>query len=158
MTEIHAFLREYSDIGAIFGFLWLATLIGASAIYRRSKGKPIRPEPPPNSIFVEKWTSGRSLRSFLTRLGGANNCLLVAVTHDSLIIRPHFPFTLGFLPEFYGLDWSIPRSKIKRVSTKRGIIKDSVLIEVSLPRGESGAVELRLRDPESFKAALEARA
>jgi hypothetical protein len=154
VADIFTFLDRHADALFVAAFLWIFVWVGASVFYRRAKGKPIHTEPPANALFVEKWTSGRSLRSLKTKLGGARNCLLVAVTKELLFIRPHFPFTLGFLPETYGLDWEIPRSKIKRVSTVRGLLKDSVLVEFSLPQAETGRVELKLRDPEKFMQVL----
>jgi hypothetical protein len=154
VAGILTYFERHGDVLFTLAFLWFFGWIAASAFHRRAKGKPIHTVPPDNALFVEKWTSGRSLRSLVTKLGGARNCLLVAVTSDVLLIRPHFPFTLGFLPETYGLDWEIPRKDIKRVSKSRGLMRETVLVEFGLPQAQTGRVELMLRDADKFIQAL----
>ena len=133
---------------------WVLIVIAASAIYRTRNGKPIFTRAPDHPVFLESWTSGRCLRSILTRLGGARNCLLVAVTHDALVIRPHFPFTLLFLPEVYGLDWTIPRTAIRRVDVQDELIGRRLVVEFAKSDGKAENVELILRKPEEFREAL----
>jgi hypothetical protein len=53
--------------------------------------------------FVERWASARPGSGLVARLSTARNCMQVQVTATELRIHPHFPFTLGFMPELYDL-------------------------------------------------------
>jgi len=133
---------------------WIFAIILASAIYRRAMGKSIRPTVPSNNRFAETSASGRSLRNLITRLGGARNCLIVAVTPTSLQVHPQFPFTLMFLPEIYGLDWDIPLSKVRAVRTEKGLFGDRELVEFVTDDGRTEQFELRLRKAPEFRTAM----
>jgi hypothetical protein len=132
---------------------WLLAVIGASILYRRKAGKAIIPRLPADAVFTERGCSGRSLANIITRLGGAHNCLLVAVTADRLIVTPFFPFNLMFLPEIYGLDYSIPGAAIREVDVRRGLLGRRVIISYQVP--DIREVELRMRKLDRFVAALE---
>jgi hypothetical protein len=125
-----------------------------SVLYRKLSGKGLFAVVPDQSAFVERRTSGRSLRNLLTKIGGARGCLLVAVTKDILLVRPHFPFTLFFLPEVYGLDLAVPRRAISRVERRSGVFGRSVVIEFENASGRSEKIALSLRDADGFVAAL----
>jgi len=101
-----------------------------------------------NVLFDERWTSGRSLKSLLTRLGGANNCLRVTVTDSELWIAPHFPFSA--FGSSLDLDHRVERSAIASIK-RRG---KPITVEWMTPNGEPKAVELRLRRPLEFVAVL----
>jgi hypothetical protein len=154
VSHLAAFLEANFALLFTICLAWVVLVVIASAIYRTSRGKPVLTQPPHEPVFLERWTSGRSLRSVLTRLGGARNCLLVAVTREALVIRPHFPFTLLFLPEIYGLEWTIPRSSIQRVAQVEGLIGRRLLVEFKSGGGDIERVELILRDSEQFRQAL----
>lgn len=86
---------------------WIGLWVGASIIYRKSRGKPLFPRKPQDAAFFESNASGHSNRNRLTKLGGARNCLSVAVTKDAVVIQPRFPFNLMFLPEIYDFEYTI---------------------------------------------------
>jgi hypothetical protein len=86
--------------------------IAASVLYRRARGKPIMSWDVPDAVFIEGTASGHSNRTWLTKLGGAHRCLVVAVTGTRLIIRPRFPCNLMFLPEVYGLEHDIEPDRV----------------------------------------------
>jgi len=134
--------------------LWLAFFTGASILWRRRAGKPIFPRNPKNARFAERGCSGRSNRNLLTRIGGASRCLLVAVTDDRLIVSPFFPFNLMFLPEFYGLEHSIPARAIREVEDRQGLFRRTILVSFDDPQPRQ--IELRVRDPDALLAALNA--
>src|SRR4051812_44858313 len=75
----------------------------ASLLYRKIHGKPLVYERLEGTKFRETNASGYSHRSWLTRLGGANRCLVVQVTDRELDIHPRPPLNWFFLPEIYGL-------------------------------------------------------
>jgi len=95
-----------------FGFAWISFWIGASVLYRLSRGKPVFPRRPRPAEFGESWASGRSMRSAWTRFSGARNCLQVALTREALIVQPCFPFNLIFMPELLDLEHRIARRDI----------------------------------------------
>ncbi len=132
--------------------LWIAAWTGISIFYRRQNGKPVIPKRPPDALFSEGYASGRAMTNLFTRLGGANNCLLVAVTADEFMVAPRFPFNLMFLPEIFGLELRIPRSAIRSVERKSTLLGQWFTISffTDVPR----QVALRVRDPDAFAKAL----
>lgn len=132
-------------------FLWVGTIVLLSILRRRHIGKPVFPKPPGAALFVERRTSGRNLKTMRGRFGGAKNCLLVVVTETELSVEAMFPFNLMFLPEVYGLDFRIKRSTIQHIDTKPGVFGETIVVQAA-----DEHFELRLRNPTSFKLALEA--
>ncbi len=128
----------------VLPLLWIGGLLIASALYRRGNGKPIIPRTPPDAAFHESWCSGRSLRNWLTRIGGARNCLLVYVQKDELVVTPHFPFTLLFLPEIYGLDVRVPLTSVASVDPSETLFGQ--VVRIAFIEGGPAAIELKLRD------------
>jgi len=139
------------------GLGWIMLWIGASIFYRKSRGKPIYPRKPSDAVFYEASGSGHSNRNFLTKLGGASNCLSVAVTKDSLIVRPIFPFNLMFLPEIYGLEYNVLRRNIRTIVEKKVFLGRAVTLEFSTSDGEHHSIELRLRGMDKFLGAMRER-
>ena len=115
MKEFINFIEAHRSLSFVGPLVWILLWVVASIIYRSSRGKAILPSKPKNSLFCEGWASGHSNTNIFTKLGGARNCLLVAVTPDALIIQPRFPFNLMFLPEIYGLEYRIPGLNIRAV-------------------------------------------
>lgn len=134
------------EFGLAFG--WLFIVVSASAFYRRFVGKLIVPKPAPTSTFIDRWSSGRSLRNALTRIGGARNCLLIYVADGDLVVAPQFPFTLGFLPEVYGLDLRISLSRISRIDQRGRRIRLEFVAD------EPAAIELEPRRLGAFLQAI----
>lgn len=106
----------------------------------RRAGRTVLARAPEGALFVERWTSGASGQSLLSRLGGASNCLLVVLTKERLLIRPHCPFNLFLSPRF-DLDHDLPLAGIRTVKAAGG------RVEVELP---DRILTLRLRDPARF--------
>lgn len=154
MSTPFQFMQDHFWATYAAALAWVAFVVVASVVYRRIKSKPFRIVEPDNPLFMEKWTSGRSLRNVIGRLGGARNCLFVAVTRNELIVRPHFPFNLFFLPEIYGLEIVVPRASVRGVELKSGVISDSVLINIDRFPDIGFQLELRLRAPTEFIQAM----
>jgi hypothetical protein len=87
----------------------------ASVVYRLQKTKPIMMIDAPEFRFSETWCSGRSDRNMLARLAVAKNILWVVVTKNELQVSPHFPFSVMFFPEVFGLDHRVPGKTITDV-------------------------------------------
>ncbi|WP_395327299.1 hypothetical protein WBP06_10660 [Novosphingobium sp. BL-8H] len=138
--------------GFVLSFLWIAAVIIGSALFRRSRGKPLFPKAPENAQFAEKGRSGRSLGGLISRVGGARNCLLVFVCDDRLIVTPQFPFNLMFLPEIYRLDVDVPIDTVTSITPIGGLFRKALRIEF----GQNGVppVELFVHNEDRFISAL----
>lgn len=134
---------------------WIGFWIAASILYRKSRGKPIYPREPDNALYFESWASGHSRRNVFTVIGGARNCLMVAVTPEALIVRPRFPFNLLFLPEIYDLEYEVPRKSVCSVKTRDGLFNRSVRIELEPRPGERRTLQLQLKNRDEFLRALD---
>jgi hypothetical protein len=139
---------------ALFSIVWIAGWIATSILYRRRLRKPLFPRVPDSADFAETWRSGRSLKNFLTRIGGASNCLLVYVDNGTLTIVPMFPFNLMFLPEIYGLEIVAPVDAVRLAETD-GLLRKRVVLSVDGPREQR--FEISLRDLEAFRRSLEGK-
>jgi hypothetical protein len=135
-------------------WLWIGLVVAASVIYRRSKGKAIYPSKPKDSLYYEGWASGHSNSNILTKLGGARNCLSVAVTADSLIIQLRFPFNLMFLPEIYGLEYHISGSSIRSLEKKGRLFWKGVEVQFIDTDGGLKSLSLYLKNTDDFVAAI----
>lgn len=147
------FFKDNFKLLLIVGFVGNAFVLLAYNLYRAWKGKS-RPKIPDFDLtFSEKWVSGCSHKSSLTKIGGASNCLAVEMSRNALVIRTMFP--LNMMPfEIYDLEHFIPKDKIK--SIQRGENdgrKGSVVIEYEAAGG-SKCVELLLRKREEFLRAV----
>lgn len=126
------------------GLAWVLFVFAVSAIIRRRSGKPVVPRVPAGALYVDKWASGR----------WASNCLLVTVTDEALSVVPKFPFNLGFLPEIYGLEHTIPLRSIREARRIRGIwVGLGLGNNVAVDYGER-ELRLRVRSPQAFIDAL----
>jgi len=154
MNELIKIIEAHRLLSFVGPLVWILLWVVASIIYRKSRGKAILPSKPKSSLFYEGWASGHSNRNIFTKLGGASNCLLVAVTPDSLIIQPRFPFNLMFLPEIYGLEYRILRLNIRTVEKKGRIFGKGVEIQFIDVDGSERSVRLYLKRTNEFLAAI----
>lgn len=104
-------------------------------------------------LFHEGTASGSSGKNWLTRIGGANNCLRVTVTDSEVWIRTFFPFNL--LARSIDLEHRIPRESILAVERLSSVRRQRiVLLDFQLPDGGQRRLKLRLKNPQAFLAAL----
>lgn len=146
-----------NEVFIAFAWIWVVAWLVVSFMIRRAKGKMFFAPTSEAFLFSEKWASGRSLDTWWSKLGGARNCLFVAVGRDKLLIQPHFPFTLGFLPEIYGLEQQIPLDRILRLSKKRSYFQNVLALEYSDELRSPREFELKLRNPDGFLRAVQSR-
>lgn len=132
---------------------WIALALAVSIALRNKRGKAIFPKAPLDALFSERGCSGRSLDTPWARIGGARNCLLVALAPQKLTIIPIFPFNLIFLPEIYGLDHSLDISDIREVADRKGIFGRHLTITYADPKIRR--MELRLRHHDAFIGSLQ---
>jgi hypothetical protein len=135
---------------------WVLFWVVASAIARLARRKPIFASPLSDSLFSENRASGRSLKNTFTRIGGARNALLVCVSKQELLIAPHFPFSLMFLPEVFDLEHRVKLSQVKvaRIANPK---RATVAIEIEAINGATRTIELKVRDSSSFLNAVQGR-
>ena len=130
--------------------IWLVLVILVSLVYRSVKQRGVSPLTGTDIQFSEKGASGWSHKNFLTKLGGARNCLIVELGRDGVWIRPFFPFNLMFLPELYDLEHFIRLDKIKGVIPQQRVWGKYVVIEYTSEKRINKRVELRLRKHDEF--------
>jgi hypothetical protein len=152
MGEINRVLG--SDAFVVFVLAWVAGWLLISFLVRRAQGKPFFAPAAQPFQFSEKWASGRSLDTWWSRLGRARNCLFIGVGDEKLFVQPHFPFTLGFIPEIYRLEHAIPLTRITKVTPERSLFRNMIRVEYSDPDGRQQTLELKLRHPEGFLSAV----
>jgi hypothetical protein len=147
------FFKDNFKLLIIIGIVGNALVIFASIIYRAWKGQGKLAIPEFDITFSEKWVSGFSHKTRITKLGGAANCLAVELSKKALVIRPMLPFNLGFFAQVYDLEHYIPKDKIKRIEADGNDGKGRVVIEFEEGGGEK-RVELRLRKRQEFLRAV----
>ena len=142
------FASDYTSPGFWLGalFLWFALSIA----YRRRSGKPLVASTRPGAAFSERWASARIGSGLMARLGTARNCMHVQVIDSELHLHPHFPFTIGFMPELYGLDLVVPVESISSAMITGGNYAKIVEVVYRTPGGDLNTVQLLLRNAESF--------
>ena len=140
-----------------FGFLWIAGWLAASVVYRCSRGKPVLFFGIEGADFIERFASGRSNDTWYAKLGGASNCLVVAVAQHHLIVRPIFPFNLLFLPEIYGLEHVVPVDRIVETISVRRFLRTVVLVRFRDPEAQERQLTLYVKKPEMLITLLRHR-
>jgi hypothetical protein len=145
VTDV-ALSQANAGLWAALVFIWL----GASVIYRIAVGKPLFARTSQGSAFSERWTSGRAGNGILARMSTAKNCLHVQVDRQSLHIHPHFPITLGFVPEIYGMDHVVPLNAVRSAVILGGRHAQAVEVRYAVSGGEEQVLQLLLRNAEKF--------
>jgi hypothetical protein len=101
--------------------------------------------------FHEGMASGKSDKSFFSRLSGASRCLSVTVTDGEVWIRPFFPF---YLITEADLEHRIARNSIACVRLVSSTFGRAVQLDFRPVDGKSRRLSLGLRNPDGFLAAL----
>ena len=148
-------MSEPPDWLFLIPLVWIGLVIAASVVYRKLNGKPVWYRDPADALFLEKWASGNSHRTWYTKLGGARNALAVAVTPAHLHVRPLFPFNLMFVPEVYGLEAIVPLDRVRAVEPGRQFGRDVVDVEFEGSSGELERYSLGLRRQDEFLDSLD---
>ena len=146
-------LETNFDLLFAFFIAWFLFWLIVSFVYRKVRGEKVSIPAKHEVVFEERGASGRSLRTWWTRLGGASNCLVVSVPRSRLVVRPIFPFTLLFLPEIYDLEHSINLTEITNVDIQSGVFRQLAVVEFR-KRQQLRRIEITLRNPEGFLQAV----
>jgi len=103
-------------------------------------------------VFQEWFASGNSQKNFITKIGGARNCLRLVVTGNFLWVTSWFPFSL-FAP-FYDMEHVIPLGSITSVRQSLLFGRPTVLLTFVANKGVSRSLRLAPKNPEAFCKSL----
>ena len=92
----------------------------------------------------------------MARLSTARHCLQVQLTPQMLTVTPQFPFSVGFMPELYGLDHRIALADVRRVDHLGGALRQAVEVGFVRADGSPEVLQLLLRQGDTFAARLDA--
>jgi hypothetical protein len=129
-------------------------LLAAAWVYA---GARRREDPVAGAQFSETMLSGRSLKSWLTRVGGARNCLEVFVTPERVVIRPIFLFDLLPLTALYGLRQNFLRRWITGAEKRDGLLAKTVVVRWRDDAGAENEFELQVSKRDELVALLAAK-
>lgn len=133
---------------------WIVGTFTFKFLRHRSKGHFFEDPPASVLIFNETAASGRSLKSWRTRLGGASNCLKVMITRDRLFIRPFFPFLI--LGPDIDLVHSIPLGCIESVTPNTAGFQKTLRIRFHLSDATSRELDIISRKFNELESTLKA--
>ena len=154
MTEVFKLLDD--NFLLVFGFaaLWVVAWSAYSA-WRRYQRGPIHPPFSERDVhFMEQFASGFSHKNLFTRFGGARNALVVRVLKDALLIEPIAIFKWIMPAGFNDLEHYVPRKDISSVAPASSFGRETLQIQFRAKDGQQHIIELALRKPQEFKAAL----
>jgi hypothetical protein len=152
MSSLHQFIQEHFALCFCFAVLWVLSF-GTWRFFRHRKhGISFPPLESVRVQFHESGASGRSLKSPITRFGGASNCLLVTVTDKEVWVRTFFPFNL--LARDFDLEHRIPREAITRAGLRVGWSRRQIELEFRDASGMPRQLLLSLRNPDAFLTVL----
>lgn len=146
MAEQATSWAQHPGLWAAGALLWLAL----SVVSRLLTDKPLFAARRAGCLFAEGWASARIGTGLLARLGTARNCMHVQVSGDELRVHPHFPFTLGFMPELYDLDQVVALAAVRSAAIVSGHRAKVVELRYTLANGADGQMLLFLRHAEAF--------
>ena len=122
-------------------------------VRRRRSGLPMFRPDLPDALFLEVRRSGRSLRTFFTRIGGARNCLWVAVSGGEFMTGLHFPFSV--VGERSDLEHRVSLADVVSAERRASLSgRQGVAITFRHPGGPDKVVEVDVVDPDKLIAAL----
>jgi hypothetical protein len=106
-----------------------------------------------SALYSDSFCSGRSLKSFRTKFGGARNCLKVVVTRDELFVLAPIRFLVYFTEKF-DLEHSIAKKSISEFAKFRRLQLPGYRVTYISQNGEAHTIELWPRRPKEFEQAM----
>jgi hypothetical protein len=149
VARILDYLESNPDI---FLALWFGTLFVILAVFflgGRKAEERFQDLDQQTIRFRERGASGRSHKSLVTKLAGANRVLDVIVTGSELWIKGIWP-AFTYIGTKYDLSHRVP---LDRVGPAR-IDGSSVFLKLRDEFGVESDIELRLRNPNDFISAI----
>jgi hypothetical protein len=148
MRLIFHFIQNNFFIFLALALIWTIAWM-AYFLWRRSRTGPQFPSLDQVTVlFRERFASGASHLTWITRLGGAQNCLSVTLTDSELWITTFFPFTA--FAGFYDLEHRIPTIQLRSVQQNG----KAVTIDFDARDGDTWRVVLYLRRASEFMAVI----
>jgi len=148
MEALQKFVFENFFLLFAIALLWNVLAVAFMLWKRKRRGLVLPKVSDPNVVFSERFASGSSDKSWMTRMGGASNCLTVIVTRSELVVTTFFPFTA--FAGTYDLEHLVPISYISDIAL-RGKVTDVVFKHRD---GSQRKISLRLRNSAGFLQAL----
>ena len=140
------------DSVTIFLIVWVIVAVFILVtLYRRGK-KALSIFPtidPVRVVYRDKSASGYSTKSWITKMGGANNVLDILVTDDELWLKSMLLF--AGIGKQHDLLHKVPLANITRVSREGG----DITVDFKTDNGENKQVILVTKSPDDFLRALE---
>jgi hypothetical protein len=103
-------------------------------------------------VYQEQFASGCSQKNFLTKFGGARNCLRLVVTRSFLLVTSWFPFSL--ITAAYDLEHIIPLDSIVSVRRSSYIFRKTFLLTYRGADGNEHTLRLIPKRPDDFIRSL----
>jgi hypothetical protein len=151
IQQLQNFLDDHFFVVWCLGVAFCLVGFAAMAWWQISRGPKFPSLSSVNILHRERFASGCSHRSIITRLGGAHNMLHVVLTDTELWVTT-FAYFRG-LAGFYDMDHRIPLTEVMHIED-RG---KSVLITFNREDHTLGVLQLRLRDKDHFISQLASR-
>jgi len=104
-------------------------------------------------IYSEKFASGYSTKSFLTKLGGAQNSLHVIITDQQLILKCNF--LLAFVANKFDLLHRIPLKNLVGTELKNGAFNSKLQVRFNTSDGQERVVVLMSKRNIEIKEVLD---
>lgn len=142
----------FDNFYAVFAFCAIWAFSGLAWKLWKRKQKGLFADAPGTIIYEEKGASGRSLKNWRTKWGGAQNCLRLLISESDLWVTPIFPFSA--LAKTIDLDHRIPLDSIQAVNFEKGLLGTKCTITYRDKAGATHALEVSPKKPEEFKEAL----
>ena len=117
------------------------------------KTRKLKPKIDPTEIVFQEWSaSGCSQKHFLTKIGGARNCLRLVVTKKFLWVTSWFPFSL--LSPFYDMEHVIPLENITSIRPTKFLGTKTYLLSFRDSEGNEHQLRLLPKQPDVFIKSL----
>ena len=146
--QIFRFIENNFAIIFLFALTWTVAWM-VYLLWRRSQtGPKFPPLADVTVLFRERFASGASHLSWITRIGGAQNCLSVTLTDSELQVTTFFPFTA--FAGSYDLEHRVSLQSLTN-ATQNG---KSVTIDFDMPDGDRRRIVLHRRRASDFMTAL----
>ena len=144
-SQIHPALYSFGDATAA-GLLCLFA-------WRFVRAMQTRPRFDHQDIILQKrFASGCSQKNFLTKIGGARNCLRLVVTRSFLSVTAWFPFSL--IASFYDVEHVIPLSSITSVKRDSFMGRPTFLVTFTTESDAPRTLRLIPKQADAFAQSL----
>lgn len=153
MTIPTEFIFEHFPLFFAFCVTWSVGWMGWGLWKRKQRGQ--FQQPPDGILYEEKMASGRSMKTWYTRLGGANNCLRLVITNSELWVTLIFPFSA--MADRLDLEHRIALKAIKPVQLQSSFLRKSLRVSFQGQDHEEHTIEVTPRHMDRFASALRER-